>query len=377
VSLECPHRPPCPGCPELGRRGFPPDAREALGELCQQSGVALPPLVSGAATGFRRRARLAVRGRTAAPKIGIFEEGSHRVVHIPRCLVHHPAINEVTAALRAAIIETRTPPYSDDADRGLLRYVQVVVERDKDRAQVVLVGNTTVPGDLAGLGQSLTARIGARLHSLWLNGNPGRTNVILGPHWEHASGPEAVEDRLGDATVLYPPGAFGQSHADLAEELTRWVHERVPAERRVVELYAGVGAIGLGLVSRSRSISLNEVAPGGLCGLELGVERLASELRDRVTVLPGPAEDAASAIADADVLIVDPPRKGLGEVVRRAIAAAPPGEVLYVACGLDAFIRDVRALTAGGALRLTELGAFDLFAHTGHVEVVGRLVRPS
>jgi tRNA/tmRNA/rRNA uracil-C5-methylase (TrmA/RlmC/RlmD family) len=125
--------------------------------------------------------RLAVRGRAASPKIGIFQEGSHRVVDIPRCLVHHPLVNEVAAVTKQAVRRSRVAPYADRPHRGLLRYVQVVIERAQARAQVVRVANDQSPGALEPLAIEIARRLGPRLLSLWWNGNPDRTNTILGP----------------------------------------------------------------------------------------------------------------------------------------------------------------------------------------------------
>ena len=70
------------------------------------------------------------------------------------------------------------------------------------------------------------------------------------------------------------------------------------------------------------------------------------------------------------MVIVDPPRKGLDPEVLSALCAAPPRRLVYVACGLESFLSDERALTAGGRLRLTDLAAYDMFPHTEHVETL-------
>jgi tRNA/tmRNA/rRNA uracil-C5-methylase (TrmA/RlmC/RlmD family) len=165
-----------------------------------------------AVPGYRHRARLAVRGRPRSPKIGIFQEGSHRIVDIPRCIVHHPLVNEVAAAVKAAVRRTGVSIYGDGSHRGCLRYLQIVVERPTGRAQVVLVANDETPDALAPTAEALVADLGPKLHSLWWNGNPARANVILGSHWHRWSGPEAVCETIGGARVFYPPGA---SAADL------------------------------------------------------------------------------------------------------------------------------------------------------------------
>src|SRR6185369_7892666 len=111
----------------------------------------------------------------------------------------------------------------DRTHGGLVRYVQVVVERPTQRAQVVVVGNGTDAVALRPLLAALSAELGERLHSLWWNGQPERTNAILGPHWEKLLGDEAVCERLGGAEVFFPPGAFGQANLDLAEHIVAQV----------------------------------------------------------------------------------------------------------------------------------------------------------
>jgi tRNA/tmRNA/rRNA uracil-C5-methylase (TrmA/RlmC/RlmD family) len=368
--LDCPHRPPCPGCPRLGEPDIAPSARAALESLARERGLSGLSVVHGPRTAFRHRARLAVRGRARSPKIGIFEAGSHRVVDIPRCLVHHPLVNDVAREARAAIRETATPPYSDDAHAGLLRYLQVVVERRTETAQVVVVANDENPARSEPFLRALSSRLGPRLHSLFWNGNPARTNAILGPHSARVTGPEAVEEAMGGARVFYPPGAFGQSNLPLSSRLVDAVHALVPDRAQVLELYAGVGAIGLGLATRASELSMNELSDESLHGLCLGVAVLPDSARARVKVIPGPAGTALAQLESADVVIVDPPRKGLDPEVLGALAAASPQRLIYVACGLDSFLSDERALSEPGRLRLTALQAFDLFPHTDHVETL-------
>src|SRR5271170_6890299 len=141
LALLCPHRPPCPGCPRFGEHGIAILARDALNELARAHGLPEIAVTSGQMSGFRLRARLAIRGRLGSPKIGLFESGSHRVVHIPNCLVQHPLINRIAGVVRRALVESRVTSYSDTAHLGVARYLQVVVERSSQSAQVVIVAN--------------------------------------------------------------------------------------------------------------------------------------------------------------------------------------------------------------------------------------------
>jgi 23S rRNA (uracil1939-C5)-methyltransferase len=372
---RCPHRPPCPGCPRYGEPGIAPDAHARLAELAKRAGLREPQIVVGAPLGFRTRARLAVRGRASSPKLGLFQEGTHRIADIPRCRIQHSAVNEVAAALRRAIRETGVPPYADGSGRGELRYAQIAVERASGRAQLVLVGNAASADPLRPAFAALEHELGARLQGLHWNGNPARTNAILGPHWEHVAGEAALRETIAGIDVFHPPGAFGQSHTELFEALASRARAAVPDGARVLELFAGTGAIGLGLLGRAERVSLNEISEHGLHGLALGIAARSPAEQARAEVLAGDASSFADRIASVDALVVDPPRSGLGRALAEAIRARPPARLVYVSCGLDAFLREASAWLDAGALALESLEAYALFPYTEHVETLAVFAR--
>jgi tRNA/tmRNA/rRNA uracil-C5-methylase (TrmA/RlmC/RlmD family) len=328
-------------------------------------------VVSGATSGFRLRARLAIRGRLGSPKLGMFQLGTHRVVHIPNCSVQHPLINRVAAVVRRALVDANVPPYAEAAHVGLARYLQVVVERSSQSAQVVLVANSATVEPLAECMKLIHERLGSELHSLWFNAQCERSNTILGPEFRKWCGPDSVVEQFGGAAVHYPPGAFGQNNLEIAERIVEHVRERVPQGARVAEYYAGVGAIGLSLLPRAGEIFMNEVSPHSLQGMALGLAGLDPESRARVKVVPGPAGEAVLAAPNADVVIADPPRKGLAPELLEHLCERPPARFLYVSCGLESFLSDTARLTSGGAMRLRDLSAFNLMPYTEHVETVG------
>jgi 23S rRNA (uracil1939-C5)-methyltransferase len=339
-----------------------------LRELCERQAAAFD-VRSGARLRYRLRARLAVRGRAGAPKIGIFSEGSHRVVDIPNCEIHHPLINQVARVLKASMRELGATCYSDSAHAGLVRAIQIAIERSTETAQVVLVCNATDSASARPLLDSFSRRLGPALHSLWWNGNPARTNVILGSTFEHMLGPECMRETLGGARVFFPPAAFGQNNLELFDEMVAQIHGAVPAGAHVVELYAGSGAIGLGLVPRAASLVFNELGEASLEGLSRGLAELSAEERARVRVIPGSAEVAASEITISSTVIVDPPRKGLEPSLLAALAERAPDQLIYVSCGLSSLLRDAEVLVRHG-LRLSSATAYDLFPYTEHVETV-------
>ena len=370
MSDACPHRPPCPGCPRYGDAGVAPRARERLAAFAAAAGLAPPSELAGPGFGTRHRARLAVRGRTRTPKLGIFQEGTHRIVDIPGCRIHHPAINAVAAAVRAAAGAAGVASYADAPHRGAFRALQVVIERRSGAAQCVLVENAASPGPIAALAEPLRDALGPRLHSLWWNGQPERSNAILGPHWEHLAGPDAIWETAGGCEIAYPPGAFGQSQPALADRLAARVRAHVPAGHRVLELYAGCGPLGAGLLADAARVVFNEVGEGSLAGLERTLARRPAAERARAEVRPGPAEDHLDALGDAEVVVLDPPRRGVSPAVLDALCAASPARVVWLSCGLDAFFAQGGSLLERTPLRLRALEAFALFPFTEHVETL-------
>ncbi len=371
--FTCSHLPACPGCPRFAAHDPAPESVAELRALCQRHNARFD-LVSGARRGFRQRARLAVRGRIGSAKIGVFAEGTHRVVDIPRCEIHHPLINRVALALKASIRELNVACYSDNAHAGLVRALQIAVERSSQTAQVVLVCNAGEPASAQPLLEALAARVGPELHSLWWNGNPELTNRVLGDSFHRISGPECLVETIGGAKVFFPPAAFGQSNLDLFDRIVAQIHASVPDGSHLVELYAGCGGIGLGLVSRARSVVFNELGAASLAGLDRGLAELPADVRERARVVRGSAEAASTEIRRDSVVIVDPPRKGLGPELLEALGARTPERLIYVSCGLDSFARDVGVLVSQG-LSFESATAYDLFPYTRHIEILAEFRR--
>jgi 23S rRNA (uracil1939-C5)-methyltransferase len=371
----CPHRPPCPGCPRFAEPGIALRASAALDDLARTHGLPPVQVVSGPTAGFRHRARLAIRGRLSTPKIGLFELDSHRVVHIPNCSVHHPLINRVANVVRRALVDARVTSYSDGAHLGLARYLQVVVERSSQTAQVVIVANSATREPLDECASLIRERLAQDLQSLWFNANLERSNTILGADFQAWCGPQSVVERFGGAAVHYPPGAFGQNNLDIAQLIIEHVREQIPAGSRVVEFYAGVGAIGLSVLEQVGEITMNELSPSSLRGLELGLAQLGAAERAKISLMPGEAAANRLAASDFQVVIADPPRKGLDPELTDQLSSQPPEGLIYVSCGLESLLRDAAQLTARGALRLVSLRAFNLMPFTEHVETVARFER--
>ena len=258
---------------------------------------------------------------------------------------------------------------------GLARYLQVVVERDSQTAQVVMVANCETPAPISECLDLIQERLDTELHSLWFNANSQETNTIMGPDFHRWCGPQSVVEHFGGTAVHYPPGAFGQSNLDLSDKIIECVRHLIPQESRVVEFYAGVGAIGLSVLSRVSQIQMNEVSPQSLQGLGLGVDSLDTADASKVSVLPGSAAATYESASDAQLVIADPPRKGLDPALSEWLGLHPPERLLYISCGIESLINDVARLTSRQTLRLVALTAFNLMPFTEHVETLAQFER--
>lgn len=371
---SCVHRPPCPGCPLYGSSLTATPGWARLQALAASAGIPLQAL-SGPALGYRHRARLAVRGRPGAPQIGIFAQGSHHIIDIPGCRVHHPTINRVAKGVWRAMHTLGTPPYREQGHQGQVRYLQIAVNRAAQGAQLVVVDRGCEPEELSALMQVLVMELGPELHSLFWNSQPTVGNAILGPRMVQVHGQAALLEQLGGVTACFPPDAFAQANMPLFAEVVDHIHAQVPDGARVVEFYAGVGAIGLGLAVRSRVVVFNELASGSLRGLAMGRALLPKSAQERVQVRAGAAGECTDLLQGADVVIVDPPRKGLDPALLRALCQSPVSQLIYLSCGLPALLRETEALRTAG-YRLRQLHAIDLFPNTEHVETLAQFASP-
>ncbi len=365
---DCGHRPPCPGCPRLGEGGLDPELMLGVRELAARLDAPLEPLLEGAGAGHRVRSRLALRGRSGRPLIGLFQKDSHRIVAIPRCPIHHPAVNRAASALRLVLREMKVDFYREQSGRGQFRYAQFVVERTTSRVQLTLVMNDRDRATADRVAGTLVDREPELFQSIWRNENRGTGNAILGPTFDRLRGEDWLTEDFAGARLFFHPGSFGQANLDLAETMVRRVQDAIPAGSALLEYHAGVGAIGLGLLDRLSSYTANEASPHGLAGLRRGLAAAGSS----AAVLEGPAAGQLDALPAADAVICDPPRKGLEPDLLAALAARRPPVLVILHCGFEAAVRDLGALRAAG-LRVERILPVALFPYTRHVELVSFL----
>ncbi len=305
--------------------------------------------------GWRTKAKLAIRGGFKNPKIGLFRSGTHDVEPIPDCLAHHPSINRAVRVLEEAIREEKIFIY--DEKKGILRYVQCFVDLATEKVQLSLIVQSNDPS----LGRLCTNLLKSDLwHSIWINVQSQKTNAILGSEWIHVWGEKFLWQELCGQKFPFHPGAFSQAHWTLFEQLAKQVVEWVPNGSKLIEIYAGVGAMGI--LASSKALSIDFVENNPYSHLSF------LEMNDSASYHFGDAKSAIPLLESADCVILDPPRKGIDPVLLESLKSFK-GTLIYASCDFQSFSRDAKILLESG-WSLQKGKGYLLFPGTNHVETL-------
>jgi len=308
--------------------------------------------IKGKETGWRARAKLAVRGRGKRIQIGLFKPGTHDVEDLIDCPDHHPSINKALCIIRKASFT----PYNEHTLSGDLRYIQLTVQRSTGKVQLVLVSNG--PGRSDALVEALKKE---DWHSIWVNIQQGSTNTIFGKTWELATGPRYLEETILGRKFYFHPACFVQANLDLFEEILKDFRKWIIPDQQLTEFYAGIGIIGLTSADLCKSATLVEINP------------FAEECYKQSNPPPhfqfftGPTENYLHHLKD--VLIVDPPRKGLDTKVLDALKDSSLKQILYLSCNFETLKRDLDILKSCG-WKIERAKGYHLFPNTDHIELL-------
>lgn len=300
-----------------------------------------PPLVrSPDAFGYRGTVTLTVAGRGATRLAGFHRVGGAEVFPLERCAIAAEPLNALWAAVRPAL---RALPEGDDV-RLALR-----VTPEGGLHLMVRGGEGAWTGAAA---LEAAARGAGLAPTLWWQPAGGAVRRMAGPET--------------DAAAV----AFEQVNAPVATALREDVLAVLPAAGRVLDLYAGAGAVGLALAARGCEVATVEVDARAV----RATKARASERGLRLRAVTAKVEDVLAGLLPADAVVANPPRTGLAAAATAALAAAPPSRLVYVSCDPATLARDLARL---GAIpeRLTALRAYDMFPQTSHVETLAVLDR--
>jgi 23S rRNA (uracil1939-C5)-methyltransferase len=353
--------------------------RRALDAYPALAGVAVSAAVpSPRALGYRNRSKLVCAARGGGVVLGAFAPRSHTVVDLRGCRVSEPPLEALAAALPALISETGVAPYDERTLAGTLRHVVLRANHAGEVLAVLVVARPDAPG-VAALARGLRAAH-PEVVGVVENVNRTRGNVIYGRGDDAErvlEGAGSLEERVGEVGLRLSPRAFFQANRDVAglayAAIAREVAPR-PGEH-VVDAYCGVGGIALTLARAAgvdvlgieeHAAAIDDATAGATLNGLSGARFVAGDVAERLRDVPS-----------ADVVVVNPPRKGCDPAVISAVARLRPRVVAYLSCDPDTLARDLAALAglAEGGTRVRGVTPFDMLPHTPHVEALAILDR--
>ncbi len=324
--------------------------------------------------GYRASAKLVVARKRGKAQVGMYRRGSHDVVDIADCPLHHPLINRVAAAVREELDRRNISAYDVNHRRGLLRYVLIRVSPTYDKAMVTFVTSERNYTEVTHLAKWLQRKV-PEVISVHQNVNSSSGNVIIGRETLKVLGTPDLIDQVGDVRLRLGPTSFLQVHHVQAARIYSLVRDwcDLQAGESALDLYCGVGGISLHLASTAHQV--------------LGIETITEAVRhaqanakmNGFNNCKFVAGDVEAILADdlpltgkLGAVVVNPPRSGCAPKVLTAIAEMQPRTLVYVSCHPDSLARDLALLVEQGFC-VEQIQPVDMFPQTPHVENVAKL----
>jgi len=346
--------------------------RDAGDRLSAYGGIDWLPPVPSAPSGFRTKAKMIVGGTGSQPTLGILDRGG-RGVDLRDCLIVSDGIRTAFDALTSFISAARLEPYDVPRREGELKNLIVTESPDGElMLRFVLRSEEPVERIRARL-PWLLAEL-PRLAVVSVNLLPEHKAVVEGEKEIVLTERSTLPMRLGDVVLNLRPQGFFQTNTEIARALYReaaeWVDEISPAS--LWDLYCGVGGFALHCADPSRSVVGIEASAEAVAAAEQGSREAALP---RVRFQTGDATAfALSAVEVPDLVIVNPPRRGIGPELAEWLETSAVPHVLYSSCNAASLARDLERMPA---LRPRRGRVFDMFPHTAHYEVLVLLERAS
>ncbi|HXF29424.1 MAG TPA: RsmD family RNA methyltransferase, partial [Chlamydiales bacterium] len=207
-------------------------------------------------------------------------------------------------------------------------------------------------------------------HSVWLNFQPAKNNVIFGQEWMHIQGPEYIWEEIAGVLIAMAPSHFGQGNQPLFEQLLNDMKSLIQPNARALECYAGVGVIAIAVADRCQSIILSEREKSAEVYFEIAKAKLAQETQKKLQFITADAAKMTTLFSDIDTVIVDPPRKGLDKSFLEALTLSKTvKQLIYVSCNFSSFQQDAEVLLKAG-WKITSTKSYLFFPGTNHIELL-------
>ncbi len=335
-----------------------------------------PIIASPSYERYRNKAQYPVRLVDGKVQVGFFSRRSHAVVPVEDCLLQPAVFGEIAKALVRYMESCGVAPYDEETQRGIVRHLYIRLGEKTGQIMVCVVINARkLPREELLLAQ--LREVCPDLETLVVNINQENTNVILGKETIVLHGRGYIEDELAGIRVRISPASFYQVNRSAAELLYRAAREyaQPSKEDTVLDLYCGAGTIGLSMADVAGQVVGVEVVPQAVEDAKRNA-RLNGIQNARF--FQGDAADAAARLAEEglrpNIVLLDPPRKGVTEALIVEVVGMQPDKVVYISCNSATLARDVKIFAQQGYM-VKKARAADLFPRTAHVESVVLLVR--
>lgn len=382
VRNDCPVFAQCGGC-SLRHIAYEEELRIKAGwvreNLRRIGGVEIEPEETIAApepARYRNKAQYPVRLVGGRVRAGFFAKRSHRMLPVGDCLLQPAFFGEVCAAVTAFMERHGIAPYDEEAHTGLVRHIFVRYAGGTGETMVCLMLNGEELPHAKELVDALR-EVCPGLASFCVNSNTRRTNVILGERTKVLFGGATIADVLCGVRLQLSPHSFYQVNRAAAELL--YAAARRYADPRpgdlLLDLYCGAGAIGLSMAGAAREVVGVEAVPQAVENARRNAAQ--NGIRNARFLCADAAEAAQTLLAEGlrpDIVLLDPPRKGVDRAVIRCIGELLPRKVVYISCNSATLSRDCKLFAELG-YAVKRARAVDLFPRTAHVEAVALLSR--
>ena len=323
---------------------------------------------------YRNKAQFPIQKKDNMPVIGFYKKKSHDLISTDECIIKHEVNDKIIKIIKTYIRAYNVSIYDEKTHKGLLRHVVTKVGFTTGEVMIVLVANGKKLPYLKELASVLKENIPG-FKTLVVNVNTQKTNVILGKENIVAYGDGMIRDYIGELVFEISPLSFFQVNPLQTEVLYNKALEyaNLGENDTVFDIYCGIGTISLFLAQKAKKVYGIEIVEDAIKDAKRNAK---INNMDNVEFYVGKAEEVVPKMYQegkrANVVVVDPPRKGCDEKVLDTIISMQPDRVVYVSCNPSTLARDLAYLNERG-YKCHEIQPVDMFPHSVHVENVAWL----
>ncbi|WP_346206990.1 23S rRNA (uracil(1939)-C(5))-methyltransferase RlmD [Caldifermentibacillus hisashii] len=325
---------------------------------------------------YRNKAQVPVGERNGRLITGFYKPRTHEIIDTDESVIHMEAINDAIKIVKEICSELGVAAYNEEAHTGVLRHIMARFGRKTDELMIVLITRTEKLPHRKEIVEKIVAAL-PNVKSVVHNVNPKRTNVILGEKTQVLWGQDVIYDYIGNVKFAISPRSFYQVNPVQTQVLydKALAYAGLTGEEIVFDAYCGIGTISLFLAQQAKKVYGVEVVPDAINDAKKNADlngntNVEFSVGEAEVVIPNWAEEGIHA----DVIVVDPPRKGCDAALLKTIIEMKPKRVVYVSCNPATLARDLGILEAGGYQTL-EVQPVDMFPMTMHVECVTLMSR--